>query len=296
MSQLNKKQTSFDVKTQRFGNIFNLKAQRFCRSALVFGLLTALVGACAEAPQQETSDGSTNVQTEEVAGNTEGYIGQTVTIRSEPVEAVGDNSFTVSDERFLASEPILVINASGNPLTLPEEDGLEVQVTGEVRNFVISEVDQEFDLTLDPTTYQDYEDQPVIIAQSVTLAPKPGEITADPEQYYGQTLAVTGEVEDIQSETTFTLDEDRLLGSDDLLVVYAQPKAGSSASQVAPPPTINDDEQVAVTGVLRPFVISELERDYDLTWDAGVQQQLEADYSERPVLIATEIYQSAIPE
>lgn len=296
MSQLNRKQVSFDANNQNSDSVASFNGQSFCRGALVFGLVTALLGACAEAPQREVSDGSTNVQTEEVAGNTEGYIGQIVTIRSEPIEAVGDNSFTVSDERFLASEPILVINATGTPMALPEEDGLEVQVTGEVRNFVISEVDQEFDLTLDPATYEDYEDQPVIIAQSITLAPKPGEITADPEQYYGQTLAVTGEVEDIQGETTFTLDEDRLLGTDDLLVVYAQPKAGASSPEVAPPPTITDDEQVAVTGVLRPFIISELERDYDLTWDAGVQQQLEKDYSERPVLIATEIYQSAIPE
>lgn len=296
MTRLNRKQASFEAEKQTFDGISGVKAQRFCRSALALGLMAALVSACAKAPQRETSDGSTNVQTEEVSGNTESYIGQIVTIRSEPIEAVGENSFTVSDERFLASEPILVINATGAPLTLPEDDGLEVQVTGEVRNFVISEVDQEFDLTLDPTTYQDYEEQPVIIAQSVALAPKPGEITADPEQYYGQALAVTGEVGDIQSETTFTLNEERLLGSDDLLVIYAQPKAGSSSVMAAPPPTITDDEQVAVTGVLRPFVVSELERDYDLTWDAGVQQQLEADYSERPVLIATQIYQSAIPE
>ncbi|PZV00192.1 MAG: hypothetical protein DCF32_17950 [Leptolyngbya sp.] len=269
--------------------------QKIFRGTLALGLIAGLVGACAEnVPQRETSDGSTNVQTEEIAENTEGYIGQIVTIRSVPVEKVGDNSFTVNDEQFFGSEPILVINASGEPLLLPEDD-VEVQVTGEVRNFLISEVDQEFDLTLDPGLYEEYEDQPVIIAQSIALAPEPGEISENPEQYYGETLAVTGEVQDIQSEDTFTLEEDRLLGANGLLVIYAQPKAGSS-SQAAPPPTITDDEQVAVTGVLRPFVVSELERDYDLTWDAGVQQQLEADYSERPVLIATQIYPSAIPE
>lgn len=292
--------TQFTSKKTGFGTPSKMPSsqsgkQKFFRSTLAIGLIAGLMGACAEStPQTETSDGSTNVQTEEVAENTEGYIGQIVTIRSEPVEKVGDNSFTVSDEQFFGSDPILVINASGEPLLLPE-DGVEVQVTGEVRNFLISEIDQEFDLTLDPSLYEEYENQAVVIAQSIALSPEPGEISENPEQYYGETLAVTGEVEEIQSEGTFTLDEDRLLGTEDLLVIYAQPRAGSSASE-AVPPTIVDDDQVAVTGVLRPFVVSELERDYELTWDAGVQEQLEADYSERPVLIATAVYPSAIPE
>ena len=296
MSELNRKQPSSNDRQQASGNIFNIDTQRFCRSVFALGLMTILVGACAEnAPERETSDGSTNVQTEEVAENTEGYIGQIVTVRSAPVEKVGDNSFTINDEQFFGSEPILVINASGEPLLLPEDD-VEVQVTGEVRNFLISEVNQEFDLTLDQNLYEEYEDQPVIIAQSIALAPEPGEISDNPEQYYGETLAVTGEVEEIQSEDTFTLQEEQLLGADNLLVIYAQPKAGSPEAQAAPPPTITDNEQVAVTGVLRPFVVSELERDYDLTWDAEVQQQLEANYSEKPVLVATQIYPSAIPE
>ncbi len=291
MTQSTNKKTGFGTSSPSGQS----KKQKFFRSTLAIGLIAGLMGACAEsAPERETSDGSTNVQTEEVAENTEGYIGQIVTIRSAPVEKVGDNSFTVNDEQFFGSEPILVINASGEPLLLPEDD-VEVQVTGEVRNFLISDVDQEFDLTLDPNLYEEYEDQPVIIAQSIALAPEPGEISDNPEQYYGETLAVTGEVDEIQSEDTFTLQEDQLLGADSLLVIYAQPKAGASASQ-AVPPTITDDEQVAVTGVLRPFIVSELERDYDLTWDAGVQEQLEADYSERPVLIATAVYPSAIPE
>ncbi|MGB6015224.1 MAG: hypothetical protein WBG32_10895 [Nodosilinea sp.] len=267
--------------------------RRLFQSTLAIGLIAGLMGACAEdTPVTQTPSGATNVQTEDVSDNTESYIGQVVTIRSEPVEVVGDSSFTVSDEQFFGTEPILVINASGELLVLPEDDDVEVQVTGEVRNFVLADVDREFDLTLDPTLYTDYENQPAIIAQSIALAPDPGEITTNPDQYYGETLAVTGEVEDIQSGSAFTLDEDRLLGSEDLLVIYASPRDGVQQ----PLPAVTDDEDVAVTGVLRPFIVSEFERDYDLGWDLEFQEQLEAEYSNRPVLVATGIYPSAIPE
>lgn len=275
-----------------------LNQGRVFQSAIALGLVTVLMGACAESPlQTEAPADSTNVTTEEVAENTEDYVGQTVTVRSEPIDKVGDSSFTVSDEQFFGSEPILVINASGVPFTLPEEGGVEVQVTGEVRNFVVSDIDQEYNLGLDPAAYQEYENQPAIIAQSIALTPEPGEITQNPEQYYGETLAVTGEVEDIRNEGAFTLDEDKLLGAEDLLVVYATPKAETGQPQPsADLPAISDGETVAVTGVLRPFVVSEFERDYDLTWDLDVQRQLEAEYSNRPVLVATGVYPSAIPE
>ncbi|PSR15586.1 hypothetical protein C8255_22330 [filamentous cyanobacterium CCP3] len=269
------------------------RQRRLFQSTLAIGLIAGLMGACAEdAPVTQTPSGATNVQTEDVAGETESYIGQVVTVRSEPLEVVDDSSFTVGDEQFFGAEPILVINASGEPLLLPEDDDVEVQVTGEVRNFVIADVEQEFGLTLDPTLYTDYEEQPVIIAQSIALAPEPGEITSNPEQYYGETLAVTGEVEDIQSGSAFTLDEEQLFGAEDLLVVYASPRDGVQQ----PLPAVTDGEDVAVTGVLRAFVVSEFERDYDLGWDLELQEQLEAEYSNRPVLVATGIYPSAIPE
>ncbi len=274
----------------------NSKRKRLFQSTLAIGLIAGLMGACAEDTSvTQTPSGATNVQTEDVADNTEDYIGQIVTIRSEPQDVVGNSSFTVSDEQFFGTEPILVINASGELLVLPE-DGVEVQVTGEVRNFVLADVDREFDLALDPTLYVEYENQPAIIAQSIALAPEPGEITSNPEQYYGETLAVTGEVEDIQSGSAFTLDEDRLLGSEDLLVVYASPRDGVQQPQPsAQLPAITDGDEVAVTGVLRAFVFAEFERDYDLDWDLQLQEKLEAEYSNRPVLVATGVYPSAIP-
>lgn len=296
MVQLNHEQPDFCPKRQT--NFGRSAKQGFYRGALALGLVAGLLGACAEnTPQAQTPDSSTPVQPEDVASDTEDYIGQVVTIRSEPIEKVGDASFTVSDEQLFGNEPILVINASGDSTTLLDEDGVEVQVTGEVRNFVISDIDREFNLTLDPVAYQDYENQPVIIAQSIALAPEPGEITANPEQYYGKTLAVTGEVGDVKEGAAFTLDEDQLLGSEDLLVVYATPKAGTQPSQASTPPaSVPIGEDVAVTGVLRPFIISEFERDYDLTWGPELQQQLEADYSNKPVLVATGVYPSTIPD
>lgn len=296
MARVNDNQAHSHVGTQANSGI-STGPRRFFQSTLAIGLIAGLMGACAEStPQTPAPEGSANVQTEDIAENTEGYIGQTVTIRSEPIDKVGDNSFTVSDQRFFSNEPILVINASGEPLLLPEGD-VEVQVTGEVRNFLISEIDQEFELALDPSIYEEYEDQPAIIAQSIALSPAPGEITSNPEQYYGETLAVTGEVEDIRSGTAFTLDEDRLLGSEDLLVIYASPRDGVQQPQPSTQlPAIADGEEVAVTGTLRPFVFADFERDYDLGWDLELQSQLEAEYSNRPVLVATGIYPSAIPD
>ena len=70
-----------------------------------------------------------------------------------------------------------------------------------------------------------------------------------------------------------------------MLVLKANPKQ-----------TINDGQTVAVTGVLRPFVVADIERDYDLTWDLELQKKLEAEYREKPVFIANSVFPSAIPD
>lgn len=237
-----------------------------------------------DAETSDATEAEENVTTEEVAEDTEDLLGQTVTIRSNALEVVEPSTFVVGDQEFFGGEDILVVNASGEVFELPEED-TEVQVTGEVVEFLIADVESEYDLDLDPDLYVDYEGQPAIIAQSLAAAPEPGEIAEDPTQYYGETLAVTGEIETIYGDNTFTLDEDELFGGEDLLVVVNNPT-------VAP---IQDGETVAVTGELRQLVIADLETDYDLTWDLDVQEQLEAEYSDRPVLVVDEVYPSAIP-
>ena len=265
--------------------------QLLSKSAVFSVLLTtALVGCNSNQPEATVPDEDSvaqteeNVTTEEVAEETNDLIGQTVTIRSNALEVIQPATFSVADQEFFGGETILVVNASGEPFVLPTEDDTEVQITGEVTEFVLADVESAYDLDLDPDLYVEYTDKPAIIAQSLAIAPEPGEIAADPSQYYGETLAVTGEVETVYGINTFTLDEDELFGGEDLLVVALNPSEA-----------IQDGETVAVTGELRSFTIADIERDYDLTWDLDVQQQIEAEYTDRPVLVVDEVYPSAIP-
>ena len=55
-------------------------------------------------------------------------------------------------------------------------------------------------------------------------------------------------------------------------------------------PILEADEKVVVTDTVRPFVKADFERDYDLTWDLDVQQEIEAEYTEKPVLVLDSIY------
>ena len=262
------------------------------KSALLL-LLGASVIAC-ETETNATSgaddtvaqtEAEENVTTEEVAEDAEDLIGQTVTIRSNALEQIEPATFTVADQEFFGGEDIVVVNATGTPFVLPTEDDTEVQVTGEVTEFVLTDIESAYDFDLDSDLYVEYEDQPAIIAQSIAIAPEPGEIAEDPAQYYGETLAVTGEIETVYGEKTFTLDDEELFGGEELLVVVTNPTEAA----------IQDGETVAATGELRSFVLADLERDYDLTWDLDVQEQLEVEYSDRPVLVVQEVYPSAIP-
>ena len=265
----------------------NLK-NKFPRQYAVGLLLAAsmtVVSACSETPSEVTTqeEATENVTTEELSDGAEGLIGETVSVRAEVEETVDETSFLLEDDQLFGGEDVLVINASGEPFVLTEGDDTPVQVTGEVQQLVTTEFETEYGLDLDPTLYAEYEDRPVVVAQSIALSPDPGDITSNPEQYYNQRIAVAGEIEDKLDGNTFTLDEEELFGGDDLLVISNMPS-----------PQAQDGEKVTVTGVLRPYVKADFESDYDLTWDLSVQERVEAEYTEKPVFVADEVYPSAM--
>ncbi|MBD2256827.1 hypothetical protein [Pseudanabaena sp. FACHB-2040] len=222
-----------------------------------------------------------DIQVGDLTGNLEDYVGQEVSVRGEAVESIGENAFLVRDDQLFGGQEVVVFNATGAPLILPRGGATErLQVTGQVREVVIEDLAQEYGLTLDEETYGNYENSPAIIAESVALAPEPGEISDNPEAFYDQPIAVEGAVGEQYEQGTFTITQDQLFGGADVLVVGATPGTGD----------LRGAEEVVITGVLRPYVAADFERDYNLTWDEGLQQTIEAEYSEKPVLVAEQIY------
>ncbi|NJN59604.1 MAG: hypothetical protein HC879_20030 [Leptolyngbyaceae cyanobacterium SL_5_9] len=273
--------------------------RKFYAGAIALSLATIVLPACTqpeattEEPTDVTTDVSpeepaeiaeeTNIQIGELTGNVEEYLGQTVSVRGEADDPIGEVAFVLQDNQLFGGEEVVVFNASGTPFLLPEGEITErVQVTGEVRQLVIADFERDYGLDLDPDLYVDYEDRPAIVAESIAFAPDPEEVSENPEAYYGQVIAVSGEVGEQIDLNTFTIQEEQLFGGEEVLVVGVEPT-----------PALEEEEEVVVTGTLRPYITADFEQDYDLTWDLDVQRQIEAEYTEEPVLVAEEVYPSA---
>lgn len=99
-----------------------------------------------------------------------------------------------------------------------------------------------------------------------------------PSRFYGKTVHVSGEVEQVYSDRAFQLEGTDWAFDDNITVLTKQPVS------VAGGPLVADDELI-VTGTVRPFVVADIER--DLGWD--LQQDLEIRLSKHPVLIAESI-------
>lgn len=238
----------------------------------------AITPATQEQQRNQVSREVVETEIEETTDKTDELIGKTVTIRTQPIRLIGPTSFTVNDKELLDNQNILVINATGQPFTLPSTNNIPIQITGQVRRFDLDQINQDYQLDLQSEYYRDFNDQPVIVAKSLALSPNPGELTTNPSAYYGKRLTVTGEVENINSPVTYTLDEDKLLGGEDLLVLHT-----NSQARVKP------REKITVSGVLRPLIIADLERDYNLAWDSNLRKQLEAKYRNKPVLVVNNV-------
>ncbi len=116
------------------------------------------------------------------------------------------------------------------------------------------------------------EKSPIPPANAVQVSA--GELADKPAAYLGLRVKVRGEIEDVHSARTFTLDEDTVGASPDVLVLAP----GGSFPK--------DGDEVEVTGTVRRFVRSEIERDYD--W-FDLDEKYDVTYRERPVIVAESV-------
>ena len=242
-------------------------------------LTVVILSACANSSQSPIAvEKGGLVDVAEITQNVESFIGQSVLVRNDVRETIGDRGLILDKDRVFSGETILVINTSKIPSIFSSDKTPEVLVSGKVERLTLSDLEPKYGLNLDSSLYTQYEGKPVIIATSLILSPDPEDLTRNPELYYGKHLAIKGEIEDIKSYGVFELDEERVFGGEDLLVVQLKPRI-----------ELEDEQTAIVYGVLRPLIAVELERDYDLGWDLSIQKQIEAEYSQKPVLVAEKI-------
>lgn len=118
------------------------------------------------------------------------FVGETVTVNGRIDRVIEpDNSFVIGED--VVENGLLVLtppdtNVSGVTI----EDGTDVQVEGEVVQFTVADIEVDYDpFDLDHELYTDYEEENVLVAQSVTEAPS--ENTGDTATTTGDTTTTT---------------------------------------------------------------------------------------------------------
>ena len=245
----------------------------------VFAIASTLIilSACSNS-SSVAIDTSGLVDVADITQNAKGYLGKTVLVRNDVIETVGEKGLVLDKDRAFSGETILVISISPMPSIFFNDKTPEVLVNGTVERMNFTNIEQKYGLKLDRNLYNQYETKPVIIAQSLLLSPDPEDLTNNPELYYGKPLAVEGELEDLKPYGVFELDEEQVFGGEDLLVVQPNPRI-----------ELNQEKKAIVYGKLRPFIVVELERDYDLGWDLSIQEEIEVEYEQKAIFVAEKI-------
>ncbi|WP_052056017.1 hypothetical protein [Myxosarcina sp. GI1] len=239
---------------------------------------------------QEIRNDKTNVTIEKITGNIDEYVGQTVTVRSGVERELDESGFVLQANEFFGGEPFLVFNADAVPVTRPSDD-IPVQATGTVREFVIADIEREYGIDLDDELYVDYENRPAIVADSVALAPTIEDLAENPDAFYNQTIAVEGEVGELFSSNTMSLYEDGWIDDIGLMVVGVNNRDLNAEGSA-----LQEGETIVVTGMAQPLDTNMLQQDAELGWDSNTISEFESRYTDRPVIVADDVYPSALDE
>jgi len=249
-----------------------------------------------------------------LAKNAKDYYGKTVTVKAEVEDVIDNRTFTLDEDAILTGADVLVLVPAGYTGNLAHDQ--VVTVTGKIRPFVTTELEHDYHWfeggkIISRDSKVDFKTRPVLIAESLITADgrdlltgrststisgdkyatmdhgdhgmmlSASKLSKDGKKYYGQNVTVRAEVEDVLDSHSFTLDEDSVIPGPDVVVLVP---AGFDISRLA------HDQIVTVTGKVRPYVMAELEKDYDWFKNGKIMTtSTKVDYKTRPVLVAESI-------
>lgn len=119
-----------------------------------------------------------------------------------------------------------------------------------------------------------------VTVEKEAAAPEPTtaveKVAQNTDQLIGQTVTVSGKVEEIVGPKAFRLEDEKIFSGEKVLVLNAVPAAVP----------ITEGKNVTVTGQVRKFVLADFEKDYNFTNDLNVKKKMEAEFEGKPVIIA----------
>ena len=220
-----------------------------------------------------------NATMEEIIGNTDNWVGKTITITGTLDELKDDNTFTLEADGYFESDRLLIINESGAPLPELPEENITLRITGKVDTVGTEEYYEGTELDLPEGVADEVGERPAVYADSIVLAPDPVEIVETPSNFYDRDVAVAGQVADVLDENAFTLKEYSYNSDQNLLVLNTTGE---------PMPESGTD--VLVKGQVRAYNKEELEQEYGYDRDLAVYMTDDSqDTGAAAVLIVEEI-------
>lgn len=188
-------------------------------------------------------------------------------------EQFSDALFVVEEDEDRGWGQVLVLNRSDRSFQVPDNTETPLWIFGTVEeltreNLQANEVPE--------ANWADYEGQPVMVARQITLVPPPKELVENAESFLNQHVTVYGNVEPVEAANTFILEDPQLFSGKGVILIQG---ANADLDKVV------TSEKAVVSGVLRPYVIADLKEEYDLPWELDLQERLEADFEQSPVIV-----------
>jgi hypothetical protein len=207
-------------------------------------------------------------------------VGESFYFHGQFQNQVKEGFFIVEEDDDKDWGNVIVLNRSGRSFQVPSDTETPLWIYGTVET-VTPEILREYQV--DESNWSTYEGQSFIAAEKITLVPSPQDLASNPRAFLNQEITVYGKVDPIESATnTFILQEPNLFGGKGVILIQ-----GADADLSA----LVGLERAVVSGILRPYVIGELKDGYGLTWSLDLQQKLEADFEQEPVIVV----QQALP-